>query len=712
MRYCSWTLKALFVVALALGAACSPWGGAEKKKTTEILWDTWGVSHVYADSNQGLFRAFGWAQMESDGDLILELYGQARGRAAEYWGEEGLDSDRWVRTMGIYRRAQQWYQEQTPEFRRCLDAFAAGMNEYAEEHGDDFSERSRRVLPVNAVDVLAHAQRVIHFSFVGRPQAVDQARQLVASEGSNAWAIAPSRSATGHAMLLINPHLAWSGQQLFFEVHLIGPDVDCYGAALVGFPVVVLGFNHELGWSHTVNTLDGADSYELTLDGRGYRYDGEVRDFEREDQTLLVRQDDGTQRAEALTIRRSVQGPVIAQGKDKAVAYRVVGLDAPGMLEQWWDMSRATSLEEFETALRRLQVPMFNVIYADRDGHILYVFNGRVPKRPKGTYLDWLGVVPGETSATLWTDVLRYEALPRVMDPESGWLQSANNPPWTSTFPSPLDPAQYPPYLAPQFMHFRAQQSASLLANDDHITFEELIEYKHWTRMLLADRLLDDLVAAAREHGDETARRAADVLAGWDRSANADSKGAVLFDRWAERMGLAKVGFGLDEESRRLMRETFTTPWAPGSPFTTPIGLKDKGKAAAVLGTVAREILDQYGSLSVEWGEVHRIRYGGRDLPANGGPGDPTGLFRVAWLTPAENGTDTVMGGDSFYAAVEFSQPLRARVLLAYGNATRSGSAHVGDQIEMFAHKEMRLPWLTRAEVEAHLESKERIRER
>ena len=706
MRYLSQTLVARILGTVLVATSCSSVDAPEPKQKTEILWDTWGVPHVFAGDNEELFRAFGWAQMKSHGDLILELYGQARGRAAEYWGEESIVSDRWVRTMGIYERARWWYQEQSSEFRLYLDAFAKGMNEYAEDHDEEIDERFKTVLPIDAVDVLAHAQRVIHFSFVGSSEAVGHARQLLREDGSNAWAIGPSRSATEHAMLLINPHLPWSGEQLWYEAHLVGPDVDFYGAALVGFPVLALGFSDELGWSHTVNTFDGADSFELTLEDEGYRYDGEVREFEEEEQTLLVRRDDGTQREDTLKIRRSLHGPVIVQGNTKAVAYRVVGLEASGMLEQWWDMSRATDLQQFEAILERLQVPMFNVIYADCDGHILYVFNGRVPKRSQGTFLFWWGAVPGDTSKTMWTDVHSYHELPRVLDPESGWLQNANDPPWTSTFPSALDTKDFPLYMSPRFMHFRAQQSANLLASDEQISFEELVEYKHWTKMLLADRFLDDLIAAAREHGDENAKKAADVLEHWDRSANADSEGAVLFERWAQSMEFEKIVYAIDEESRELMVDTFTEPWNSDTPHMTPDGFRHPERVAEVLGRAAEHVENDFGDLSVAWGDIYRFKYGGKDLPANGGPGDPTGLFRTAYFMPGGDGRSHIVAGDTFYAAVEFSQPLKARVLLAYGNATQPSSPHVGDQLELFARKEMRVPWLTRAEVEAHLESK------
>src|SRR5207247_1282681 len=160
-------------------------------------------------------------------------------------------------------------------------------------------------------------------------------------------------------------------------------------------------------------------------------------------------------REEKLLVKRSIHGPVIAEKQEKAIALRVAGLDRPGMLEQWWDMARAKSLAEFESAVKRLQLPMFNVIYADRDGHIMYVFNAQVPVRSKGDWTYWNGIVPGDTSETLWTQIHPYSDLPKVIDPPSHWLQNTNDPPWTTTLPYVLKPEKYPAYMAPHFMDFR-----------------------------------------------------------------------------------------------------------------------------------------------------------------------------------------------------------------------------------------------------------------
>jgi acyl-homoserine-lactone acylase len=291
---------------------------------TEILWDTWGVPHIVGQDMEGLFHAFGWAQMHSHGDLILKLYGQARGRAAEYWGEEllpsdqalqakglpvpsYLDSDRAIHTNSIPPRAREWYAAQTPQFRRYLDAFAVGINAYAQAHPERIADAAEVVLPVDGVDVIAHTHRVLNYEFIlasgylgGVPsQAVieqrlkePQAAGAVGSKhsvGSNAWAIAPSRTSGGRVMLLQNPHLPWGDYNLFYEAQLTAPGYDAYGASLVGFPVLTYAFNEDLGWAHTVNVFDGVDHYELALMDGGYRWDGGVREFETETVALKVR---------------------------------------------------------------------------------------------------------------------------------------------------------------------------------------------------------------------------------------------------------------------------------------------------------------------------------------------------------------------------------------------------------------------------------------
>lgn len=683
-----WFFPLLLCFVLALFFTIrNPAVGSER---TEILWDTWGVPHIYGKDSQGLFRAFGWAQMQSHGDLILRLYAQARGRAAQYWGEKYLESDKYVRTMGIPGRASEWYKAQNPTMRGYLDAFAAGINAYAQEHPKEISDEVKQILPVNGVDVLAHVQRVVHFTFVFDPESLASLNPGQSKAGSNGWAIAPSHSASGKAMLLANPHLPWSDLFLLYEAQLTAPEIDAYGVAFVGMPVLAIAFNNNLGWTCTVNTHDGWDAYALTLAKGGYVFDGEVRPFETETQTLKVKQANGTLRDEQLVVQRSIHGPVVAQKDGKAIALRVVGLDQPNMMEQIWNMARASQLSEFEAALERLQLPMFNILYSDRNGHILYLFNAQVPVHSTGDWKYWQGVVPGDTSATLWTKTHPYQDLPRVLDPASGWLQNANDPPWTTTFPQALNPKDYPSYIAPHFMNLRSQRSAKMLMEDKQISYEKMITDKFSSRMELADRILDELILAARQMGSELGKQSADVLAAWNRKTDANSRGAVLFAAWARSMPTSNL---------------FATPWNETTPLTTPNGLANPAGAVKVLEAAATTVKLLYGTLDVPWGEVARLHYGNVNLPASGGPG-LFGIFRVLDLAPAESGRFQPVAGDSYIAAIEFSNPVQAKVLTTYGNATQPGSPHVGDQLSLYARNQLRTVWRTRKEIETHLESR------
>lgn len=610
--------------------ATSPSGTAlPAPGTAEILWDSWGVPHIFAGDDASLFYAFGWAEAHNHGDALLRLLGGSRGRAAEYWGESKLASDQFTLTAGVPARAARWYDAQAPEAKLALDAFAAGVNAYADAHPDRIAADVRAVLPATPVDLLAQLQQGLYINFVLAPRlpvvANWQSGQTVVPRatptgggGSNGWVIGPAKSASGQAMLLANPHLGWTiGEETVWEAQLVSPTIDFYGAALLAFPMPVIGFTENHGWTHTVNEHNGVDLFELTLDGDGYRYDGATQPFETTTATIKVRQNHGSLRDEPLTIRRSIHGPVIAEREGQALAMRVAGLEADrsGTIAQYLAMIRARDLAEFEDALRKMQMPMFTVLYANRDGDIMHFFASFTPKRPFGDWDYWWGVVPGDTSATLTTELLSYDESPKVINPNSGWLQNANEPPWT-TIPWAIDPADYPPYVSTDFMQLRAQRSAKLLMEVPQLTLEQVISQKFSNRGEMADRILDDLVAAARAAGG-TASEAADVLDAWDRTVNADSRGALLFIYWAAAMNLsqlpARPGGSFADESDAVQRTAavmatglFATPWLRDAPLATPLGLANPAAAVAALEQAAEKLMADAGSLDAPWGQLAR----------------------------------------------------------------------------------------------------------
>jgi acyl-homoserine-lactone acylase len=240
-----------------------------------------------------------------------------------------------------------------------------------------------------------------------------------------------------------------------------------------------------------------------------------------------------------------------------------------------------------------------------------------------------------------------------------------------------------------------------MLQENPGLTLERLVELKYSSRMELADHMLDELIAAARQFGDATAREAADVLAAWDRQALSTSTGTLLFVFWVSSIRRSEN-----------MYDLFSTPWDLADPLTMPRGLADPDGAVRALTEAADRIQAVFGRLDVPWGEVARLRRGSVDLPANGCEGNPFGAFYVLRFdlgyAPLETAEPVAaVGGDSFVAAVEFGETARARVLLSYGNASQTGSPHVGDQLVLLANGEMRTAWRSRDEIEANLEEHE-----
>ena len=677
-----------------------PSAAAVPAKGTEILWDDYGVPHIFASDHASLFYAYGYAQMEAHSELLVRLYAQARGRGAEFYGDAYLASDRWVRTNGIPRKAAQWASRQTSEFGPLIRAFAAGLNAWAAEHPASVTAAAKAVLPLTPEDVYAHGLRIIHYDWLTSENGVygKIRREPVEAHGSNGWAIAPSKTVSGNAMLLSNSHLPWSGQDTYFEVQLTAPGVTWYGAVWVGFPVLRQCFTEFVAWTQTTNGPTGADVYRLTLKDGGYVLDGQTKSFEVEKQIIKVRQADGALRDEPLVIRRSVHGAVFSDGRGVTVALRVVAADRPRMFEQFWRMGLSRNLAEWRQAMRMQQLPIFHTMYADRDGHIMYVYNAAPPVRANGEHTYWNGVVPGDRSDVISIDkIVPFDQLPQVIDPPNGWVQNCNDSPWTSTYPMLLDPMKFAPYIAPPpSLTQRSQRSIRLLSQPGKITLADLKAMKLSTHSEIADHFVDDLVAAVRESGTAKAREAAEILAKWDRQGEATSDGTLLFLRFMQAAGNAFQNIG-----------GYAIPGDPKQPLTTPRGFADPVRAVRLLETEARRVESDYGSMHVIWGDVIRLRRGSLDLPGNGVPGTLGGIRTVA-TGPYVGGKAQIQGGDTFFAVIEFQKngPPIGEALLGYGNWSRVGSKHVEDQLALASQKKMRPIIRARREIEQKLESR------
>jgi acyl-homoserine-lactone acylase len=262
--------------------------------------------------------------------------------------------------------------------------------------------------------------------------------------------------------------------------------------------------------------------------------------------------------------------------------------------------------------MRMQQLPIFNTAYADRDGHIMYVYNAAPPIRARGDFQFWSGVVPGDQSDLIWSGskIVPYDELPKVIDPPNGWVQNSNDTPWTSTYPALLDATKFPSYIAsPTGITTRAQRGIRILSEAKKMTFEDVKAGKLSTRVETADQFVDDLIAAANRSELQPAKEAAAILAQWDRETENASDGALLFYNFLTAAGPAFQAIG-----------GYAVPSDEKRPLHTPRGFADPAKAVKALESVAAEMRKQYGSLHVKWGDAVRLRRGALDLPANGAP--------------------------------------------------------------------------------------------
>ena len=709
-------MRAAVLALVSFLASCSP---AWAQPDTEILWDTWGVPHIYASTQQQAFRAFGYAQMHAHTDLLLRMYAAGRGRAAEVYGAPFVELDRNTRTLGGPERGAAWYALQSPSFKANIDAFAEGINEYAAQHPDRLTPPSHEVLPVTGVDVMSHMARALAYIIAAPTECFFlPALNLDGQPASNGWALGPQRTASGNTMLLANPHLSWSdGFQRFFEAQIVAPGVNFSGATFVGVPVPLLGFDDHHGWTHTVSTADGCDVYVLAAQDNVYLLDGQAVPFQTTTQTLKVKQADGSLADQVVTIRRSAHGPVFTLGSF-TVAVRLNGIEVnpiAGLLEQLWDMAQAEDLDAFVTALRRNQIPMLYTVYADRAKHTLLAYTSTIPVRPVGDYAFWNRPLPGNVSALIWTATHPFDDLPMVIDPPSGFLQNSNSVPWYMTTP-PLDPDAFPAYFAPrelsaQVSFARQQRGLQMLLQNEAFTYDDLIAAMFDTHVETADRILSDLRSAASRSGSALAKDAAQVLMKWDRRADPGSKGAALYFAFYQTWIELTIAKRMQTDPAFLPTQDFfggpdffETEWTDERPLKTPRGLADPALAVQALETAAQGLMLAGIPLDVEWGAIARFRRGSVNEPGWGG-GDPTGVFAAITYQRGPDGALVPVQGETFIAAVMFGDELQAGVLLSYGNSSRPDSPHNGDQLTLLANRQLRDPWRTRAEVVENLES-------
>ena len=671
----------------------------------EIRRTAYGVPHIQAQNLKAAAYALAYVQLEDHGPRVALGLLRGRGELARWFGRDSIESD--FVAQRAYAIAVERYPDLDQATRDVYEGFAAGANRYVGRHPAEFPASfapNFTAYDIAARDVsvasLAQARRFLAkvdpSSLRGRrgqpaadPSEGDEIDPI--EEGSNAWAFAPSRTKSGKAILLRNPHLNWNAG--YYEAQVTVPGVlDFYGDFRIGGPFgVVGGFNRYLGWATTNNAPVLDEIYALDVDPSRpdhYLFEGTSVPLTSERIAVAYKNGDGLS-TESRELWRTPLGPVIYRDNGKVYVMRAAAEGDYRGGEQFLRMMRAKSLAEWKDAMRMRARVTSSFTYADRAGNIFYVWNGSVPDLPQPSGGDTVAV-PAHRTADVWTRYVAFDSLPQLLNPPGGYIHNENDSPYFTNLHQILDWKRYPAYFPEPSLRLRSQLAVALIDTKNKLSLEDVVALKHSYRMLLADRVKTDLVAAVGASTPAPAVAAAiTMLAGWDNTAAPTSRGGVLFDSWWK-----KYTEGVNSDSM------FAQPWATSAPASTPRGLKDPARAAQAFAWAVDETTKRYGSYDVAWGDVHRVRMGTVDVPVGGCAG-ALGCFRVLNFKTDADGKRSVIGGDGWVLAVEFGDQPRAYSVLAYGESPREDSPFHSDQTVMFARGEMKRVVFLRKDVEA-----------
>lgn len=691
----------LFTSAVPLAAQSDP---NDLSARVEIIRTAYGVPHIRAQDLRAFGYGLAWVQLEDYGPMVALGILRGKGQMGRVFGRDSMESDFPARML--HDRARDRYPDLDQATRDVYEGFAAGINRYISLHPGEFPPGLRP--DFSGYDVAARDLDAPNFAlarrFVARMQGVaprasgppapgleETAGSGNPNEGSNAWALAPSRTASKHAILLRNPHLAWDAG--YYEAHATVPGVlDFYGDFRIGGPFTVIGgFNRNLGWATTNNTAPQDAIYSLdVVPGAVDRVllDGTEVPVVRETVTVEYANGPGYS-AETREVWRTPIGPVLYRGGGRVYVLRSASDGEFRGGQQFLRMMRAGSLAEWKEAMRMLARATSNFTYADRAGNIFYVWNSTLPDYPHKLTGDSVAI-PVSRTGEVWTRYIPWDSLPQVLNPKGGYIQNENDPPHFTNLLQPLDSARLPANVPPPNLSLRSQMALQLLTTaKKKLTLEDVVRLKHSYHMLLADRVKPDLLAAARAANDSSLSKVIELLSRWDNSASPEARGAVLFELWWRRYA---------QGGRDVPR--YAVVWSKDDPTGTPRGLADSARAVTALRYAVAETERRYGRIDVAWGEVHRVRIAGRDFPVGGCGGD-LGCFRVLQFGQEPDGKLAVRGGDGWILAIEFGEQPRALSVLGYSESQRDGSPWRGDQAELFAKGQLKKVAFLQADVDA-----------
>ncbi|CRM42014.1 bifunctional acylase PvdQ [Pseudomonas sp. 44 R 15] len=716
--------------------------------SAEIRRTTYGVPHIRANDERGLGLGIGYAYAQDNLCLLANEIVTVNGQRARFFGPEqttleernNLASDVFFTWLNTPNAVEAFWSAQTPQIRQRIEGYVAGFNRYLKEQGAPAQCQAAWVRPLVKEDLVKLTRRLLVEGGVGQfaealvgatpPQATAAAQpdakafELAAAHqqrftldrGSNAVAVGRDRSFNGRGMLLANPHFPWVGGMRFYQMHLTIPgQLDVMGAALPGLPVVNIGFNQHVAWTHTVDTSKHFTLYRLTLDPKDstrYLLDGKSLPLDKATLTVQAKQADGSLKDVTHTVYSSQFGPVVQwPGKldwDNHYAYslRDANLGNDRVLQQWYAMNRADSLQALQTSVHTLQgIPWVNTLAADDQGQSLYMNLSVVPNVSAAKLAQCsdpraglqMIMLDGSRSACAWdidpraaqAGIFPAAQLPQLQ--RSDYVQHSNDSAWMANPKAPL--TGFSPVISQDNIglgpraRFALQRLQSL--GKQPITVSALQSMVMDNEVYLAGQVMPDLLAFCAKHlGNDAAalESLCTSLKTWDQRANLDS-------------GLGLVHFINLVEHLQQIPDAWRVAFDPAHPLTTPSGLAiDRAPVATALREAMLASSAAVDKLGVKrWGD---LQVSGQ-TPMHGGPQE-LGIYNAMQTVPRADGKREVVSGTSYLQIVSFDDKGPQAVgVLAFSESSNPDSKYAVDQTQAFSEKQLRPLPFTEAQIKA-----------
>lgn len=752
------TRLSLAVLLAASSLAANARSQAEQA-TADIRRTSFGVPHIRAADERGLGYGIGYAYAQDNLCLLANEVTTVNGQRSRYFGPEQFTveerqnqvSDLFFNWLNTPQAVDAFWQAQTAEVRALMQGYVAGYNRsLAERRGQGLPPQCQGewVRDINVQDLVKLTRRLLVEGGVGQfaealagatpPQAVtqqaaepaalqlaEQRRQRFALDrGSNAVAVGSERSFNGRGMLLANPHFPWVGGMRFYQMHLTIPGkLDVMGAALPGLPLINIGFNQHLAWTHTVDSSKHFTLYRLQLDPKDptrYMLDGQSLPLQQQAVSVEVKQPDGQVRTVSHVVYSSQFGPVVQwPGKfdwDHQFAYslRDANLENDRVLQQWYAMNRANSLDELQASVHKIQgIPWVNTLAADDQGQTLYMNLSVVPNVSAAKLAQCsdpqiglqLIVLDGAHSACAWDidpaaaqpGIYASSQLPQLL--RKDFVQHSNDSAWMANPAQPL--SGFSPLISQegQALGLRSRFALTRLATLDKPGAIAPADLQHMVmddQVYLAGQVMPDLLQFCAEQldADGPALQAlCNSLKSWDRHANLDS-------------GLGLVHFQNVMAALQESPDVWRVAFDARDPQNTPRGLAlDRPPVAQALRAAMLASAEQVKAAGLEggsrWGDIQVVSSGGQQTPIHGGPGT-LGVYNAIQSVPRSDGKREVVSGTSYLQIVTFDDKgPQAKGLLAFSLSSDPTSKYANDQTQAFSKKQLSVLPFTEQQISA-----------